>query len=397
MEIHSKNSTIQNNEIQCLVYSHTSKHNSLFKENTTINLNNTNLDFNYKLTHSKCHNDTVPNLYLDNMNQLSDQIINPQLRKTAIIDICKSIDDNKLDIGYFIYSRPGIIAALLLEIVQHYPTDKSISLSSESFEIICSIIAIFQQIILNNKFRSDFISTNLLTYLLPYFNIENQTDETEHLRISLLSLYVTVTSKLSINEIENFLLPELNIHFNNETINEKRLEIINKEMNLNSIHNTYSSLNDLFKQTLKALIQCHTEIGKTIALILLERLLNCSKQRIRLYYDYHLFNELILCLTQIIQYMVKKFTIEIQQQFKHKIYLYKQYDKIIFIKAKRLLQFTLECFNQLMIDLKLRNRLRHSLPIELRSNLFSVILLHDQDVQLWLEKIWSQLGWNKMN
>ncbi|VDP51266.1 unnamed protein product [Schistosoma mattheei] len=403
MENHSKNLTIQNNEIQCLVSSHTSKHNSLFKEkhfsqeNTTINLNNTNLDFNFKLTHSKCHNESISNLYLDNMNQLSNQIINPHFRKTAIIDICKSIDDNKLDIGYLIYSRPGIIAALLLEIVQHYPTDKSISLSSESFEIICSIIAIFQQIILNNKFRSDFISTGLLTYLLPYFNIECQTDDTEHLHISLLSLYATVTSKLSINEIEDFLLLESNTHFNDEIISEERLEITDKQVNFNSIHNNYYILNDLFKQTLKALIQCHSEIGKTIALILLARLLNCPNQRTRLYHNHSLFNELISCLTQIIQYMVQKFTIEIQQQFRHKIHLYEQYDKIIFIKAKRLLQFTLECFNQLMIDLKLRNRLRHSLPIELRSNLFSVILLHDQDVQLWLEKIWLQLGWDKMN
>lgn len=265
------------------------------------------------------------------------------------------------------------------------------------FQIICSIIAIFQQIILNNKFRSDFISTGLLTYLLPYFNIECQTDDTEHLRISLLSLYATVTSKLSINEIEDFLLPESNTHFNDETINEERLEITDKQVNFNSIHNTYYVLNDLFKQTLKALIQCHTEIGKTITLILLARLLNCPNQRTRLYHNRSLFNELISCLTQMIQYMVAKFTIEIQQQFKHKIHLYEHYDKIIFIKAKRLLHFTLECFNQLMIDLKLRNRLRHSLPIELRSNLFSVILLHDQDVQLWLEKIWLQLGWDKMN
>lgn len=156
MENHSKNLTIQNNEIQCLVYSHTSKHNSLLKEkhfsqeNTTINLNNTNLDFNFKLTHTKYHNDTVSNLYLDNMNQLSNQIINPHYRKTAIIDICKSIDDNKLDIGYLIYSRPGIIAALLLEIVQHYPTDKSISLSSESFEVsacVCVCVKINSSII----------------------------------------------------------------------------------------------------------------------------------------------------------------------------------------------------------------------------------------------------------
>ncbi|CAI2730330.1 unnamed protein product [Schistosoma spindalis] len=395
MEIHPKNLTIHNNEIKYLIYSHKEKHFS--QEYTTINPNNTNLDFNFKLTHSKCHNESISNLYLDNMDQLSDQIINPQFRKTAIIDICKSIDDNKLDIGYFIYSRPGIIAALLLEIVQHYPTDKSISLSSESFEIICSIIAIFQQIILNNKFRCDFINTGLLTYLLPYFNIESQTDDTEHLRISLLSLYATVTSKLSINEIEDFLFPESKTHFNDKANHEEKLEIVDKELNFNYINSTYNVLSDLFTQTLKALIQCNTEVGKNIALILLVRLLNCKNQRTRLYHNYSLFNELISCLTQMIKYMVQKFTIEIQQQFIHKIYLYNKDDRITFMKAKQLLQFTLECFNQLIIDLRLRNRLRNSLPIELRSNLFSIILLHDQDVQLWLEKIWFHLGWDKMN
>ncbi|CAH8590829.1 unnamed protein product [Schistosoma rodhaini] len=377
MEIPYTNLTIPSNKTKCLVCSYTSKHNSQFNENH-FSQEYTTIDFNFQLTHSKCHNESD----LDHINQLSDQIINPQFRKNAIINICKSIDDNTLDIGYFIYSRPGIIAALLLEIVQHYPTDKSKSFSSESFEIICSIIGIFQQIILNNKFRCDFIRTGLLTYLLPYFNIESQADNIEHLHISLLSLYVTVTSKLSMDEIECFLLSESNTYFNNE----ERLEEVDKEENFKD---TYNVLNDLFIHTMKALIQCNTEVGKKLALILLARLLNSKNQRTRLYHNDNLFNQLISCLTQMIQYIIQKFTNEIQQPLIYKIQFYKKY--------KRLLQFIMECFNQLIIDLRLRNRLRNSLPIELRSNLFSVILLHDQDVQLWLENMWIQLGWDKVN
>ncbi|CAH8516690.1 unnamed protein product [Schistosoma turkestanicum] len=401
MEIHSKNLTTQKNDTECSIYCHTLKTSSQMKEKhfnqayTTINLNDANLDLSFDLTHSKCLNETISNSYFNNMNQLFAQIINPQFRKNALINICKSIEENTLDIGGLIDSRPGIMAALILEIVQRYPIDKSRPLSSESYEIICSIIVIFQHIILNSKFRRNFVSTGVLAYLLPYFNIESQTRNSEHLRVSLLGLYATMASKLSVDDMESILFPESNAYFNEETENEGRLDKIDNEANFNQYN--ICALNDLFTQTLKALIQCTTEVGKNMALILLARLLNSKHQRTRLYHNHSLFNWLISCLTQVTGYMVKRFTVDIQQQFVHETHLCEKYARATLMKAKRLLQVTMECFNQLIIDLRLRNRLRDSLPIELRSNIFSVILLHDQDVQLWLEKIWFQLGWNKMN
>ncbi|KAH8870760.1 CCR4-NOT transcription complex subunit 9 [Schistosoma japonicum] len=377
MEIPTMNSTIHSDHVEYFPHSHSSKHSPKFnkdhflsQEYTTINLNDTYLNSNFDVVHST---QQQLNLNSNNMNHLFSQIIYPHCRKHALIEFCKSIDNNPWDIGLFIYSRPGIVAALLLEIV------------------ICSIIAIFQQTVLNKKARRNFVSTGILTYLLPYFNIESQTRDTEHLRVSLLSLYVTVMSKLSMDDIESFLFPDLVPYSNEKIAHEGGIEGNHEH------HTAYFTVNDLFIQTLKALNQCTTEVGKNIALILLARLLNSQYQRNRLCHTPSLFNQLISSLTEVIGYMVRKFSTKIQHQFMNEIQLYGRYSRTTLMKSKRLLKFALECFNQLIIDPRLRYRLRDSLPIELRSNLFSVLLLHDQDVQLWLERMWFQLGWDKVN
>nr|AAW27440.1 SJCHGC03990 protein [Schistosoma japonicum] len=198
-------------------------------------------------------------------------------------------------------------------------------------------------------------------------------------------------SKLSKHDIESFLFPDLVPYSNEKIAHEGGIEGNHEQ------HTAYFTVNDLFIQTLKALNQCTTEVGKNMALILLARLLNSQYQRNRLCHTPSLFNQLISSLTEVIGYMVRKFSTKIQHQFMNEIQLYGRYSRTTLMKSKRLLKFALECFNQLIIDPRLRYRLRDSLPIELRSNLFSVLLLHDQDVQLWLERMWFQLGWDKVN
>ncbi|TNN15583.1 CCR4-NOT transcription complex subunit 9 [Schistosoma japonicum] len=353
MEIPTMNSTIHSDHVEYFPHSHSSKHSPKFnkdhflsQEYTTINLNDTHLNSNFDVVHST---QQQLNLNSNNMNHLFSQIIYPHCRKHALIEICKSIDNNPWDIGLFIYSRPGIVAALLLEIVRHYPIDKTVPLASGSYEVICSIIAIFQQTVLNKKARRNFVST------------------------------------------ESFLFPDLVPYSNEKIAHEGGIEGNHEQ------HTAYFTVNDLFIQTLKALNQCTTEVGKNMALILLARLLNSQYQRNRLCHTPSLFNQLISSLTEVIGYMVRKFSTKIQHQFMNEIQLYGRYSRTTLMKSKRLLKFALECFNQLIIDPRLRYRLRDSLPIELRSNLFSVLLLHDQDVQLWLERMWFQLGWDKVN
>ncbi|KAK4470336.1 hypothetical protein MN116_005900 [Schistosoma mekongi] len=90
--------------------------------------------------------------------------------------------------------------------------------------ITYSIIEMLQQTVLNKKARRNFVSTGVLIHLLPYFNTESQTHDTENLHVSLLSLYVAVMSKLPMDDIKSFLFPESELYSNEKIANERRIK-----------------------------------------------------------------------------------------------------------------------------------------------------------------------------
>ncbi|CAH8854984.1 unnamed protein product [Trichobilharzia szidati] len=352
---------------------------------TTINITNeSSIDRNFSESRSNESNSNVDKLH--NIDQLFNRIITPEHRKNAILEICKCINNdnnNVLNVGYFIFKRPSVAAALLSEIFEHYQYDKSVPLSPTSFEIIGSIIVIFQQVIIHGEYRYDLFNSRLLTYLLPYFNVNGQASDVEHLRVSLLGLYATMSSKFTLDDMEDFFSSSYGQHprdTNNEEGVTNRIDISDR-----------FSLEDLFTHTLNGLSQGTSEVCKHMALILLSRLLGLQQQRARLHTNDSLFNQVVSNLTHITGYISRRITPEVQRESMREIRLLNGSEQTIFIQTKKLLQFVIDCFSQLITDQVLCHKSRGLLPAELRSNHFVELFLQDQDVQAWLETLWRLL------
>ncbi|VDQ09892.1 unnamed protein product [Trichobilharzia regenti] len=349
---------------------------------TTINITNgSSLDRNFSESNSnvdKAHN---------NIDELFNRILHPDHRKNAIVEICKCIKSDKSNssnVGYFIFGRPGISAALLCETFEHYPYDKRVPVSSTSFEIIRSIIGIFQEVIMHGEHRYDLFNSGLLTYLLPYFNVNGQAFDVEHLHAGLLGLYATMSSQFTLDDMEAFFSfsyghPPHSDNFN-ETNNEEGIT------NRNDIIDCFS-LEDLLTHTLYALLQGAGQASKHMALMLTARLLKLKQQRARLYTNHGLFNEVMWNLTHITRYISHRMTPEFQAESMREIRLSNIGEQTIFTQTKRLLQFTIECFEQLIIDPVLCHKSTSFLPVELRSNHFVELFLQDEGVRGWLETI----------
>ncbi|VDQ04236.1 unnamed protein product [Trichobilharzia regenti] len=100
---------------------------------TTINITNeSSLDRNFSESNSNVDKAHI------NTDELFNRLLYPKHRKNAIVEICECIKNDKnnsLNMGYFIFGRPGISAAFCLEIFEHYPYDKRVPLSPASFEV----------------------------------------------------------------------------------------------------------------------------------------------------------------------------------------------------------------------------------------------------------------------
>ncbi|VDQ08314.1 unnamed protein product [Trichobilharzia regenti] len=233
-------------------------------------------------------------------------------------------------------------------------------------------------------------NSGLLTYLLPYFNVNGQPFDVEHLRAGLLGLYATMSSKFTLDDMEAFFSLSYGCHLpdsDNFSDTNKEEGITNR----NGIIDCFS-LEDLFTHTLNALSQDTSQASKHMAVILLARLLKLKQQRARLYTNDSLFNQVISNLTHTTRYISCRITPEVQADSMREIHLSNRGEQTIFTQTKMLLQFTIECFEQLIIDPVLCCKSISFLPVELRSNHFVELFLQDQDVQGWLETIWRILG-----
>ena len=68
------------------------------------------------------------------IDTLLDKILNPDHRPNAIMEMCRLLD-NLPELGYIVYVRPGIMAALLLEITRNYPVGEDRQCSTKSLEV----------------------------------------------------------------------------------------------------------------------------------------------------------------------------------------------------------------------------------------------------------------------
>lgn len=256
-----------------------------------------------------------------------------------------------------------------------------------STQVICAIVALLQRTVLNRTVRLPFLSTYTLSYLLPYMRQTARTRETEQLRVSLLGLFATVANKVPVEIMERYLLciPET-------IVPDWEIQSDNKSGCLYTMHS-----DTLYDQTVAALSSCTSEVGKTMALILLTRLLSSSTKLIQIGSNFYQFQYLITNLNSIVTYMARKFE---KMNTPDGIVGCANSDpdspawtlaSNSFDRAKRLFRFTMDCLYRLTEENRIRIALRVCLPIELRSRLFTVIFGGDRDVDMWLDQLWNRV------
>ncbi|CAL8070874.1 unnamed protein product [Calicophoron daubneyi] len=315
------------------------------------------------------------------IEMLLDRILDHSTRGSAVTSLSKKVD-RVSQIGILLYLRPAIMPALVLEIVKHYPVNGTQLLDKSAAEIICAIVLLFQQVVLDHRVRLHFLSTNILTYLLPYLKQSTFDRHTEQLRVSLLGLFATAASKVPLEFLERVLLQI-------SATDESTFCTDNEDENALSLGN------DLYDQAVSSLVICLSEVGKTMALILLARLLTSPRLLRCLRTDQGRFHKLVSALTFVVSYMARSFSrISSENQGTDVNRFWWSLASIDFEKAKRLLRFTLDCIYRLAGDDRMCLALRICLPVELRGRLFSTIFHNDSEVDMWLDALWKRLNFN---
>ncbi|KER24756.1 hypothetical protein T265_07644 [Opisthorchis viverrini] len=297
-------------------------------------------------------------------------VLNRNTRAAAIVELSRYLHTIPR-LGLIIYGRSAVLSSILMEIMEHYPNGaKHAELQQESVDVICGIVAIFQKIILDRAVRLEFLKTDILLFLLPYLNRTEQTREIEQLRVSLLGLFATATSKVSVETMERLLL---RLPTNQGGSAEVPTDA------------------GLYDYTVAALCYSTSDIGKTMALILLTRLLASTRQLTMLGQDNQRIQKLVAGLNYIIKYVAKKFNpCNGLSPLRRGVHSMADVHAINWEKAKRLLRFAFGCLYKVTSEPHIRLELVTSLPDELRSRLFTRIF--DNEVDGWLEGLWDRLN-----
>ncbi|GAA48307.1 cell differentiation protein RCD1 homolog [Clonorchis sinensis] len=299
-------------------------------------------------------------------------VLNRKTRAAAIVELSRHLHTSPR-LGLIIYGRSAVLSSVLMEIMEHYPNGvKHAELQQEAVDVICGIVAIFQKIILDREVRLEFLKTDILLYLLPYLNRTEQTRETEQLRVSLLGLFATATSKVSVETMELLLLRlPTNQDGSAELPTDTRL----------------------YDYTVAALSSSTSNIGKTMALILLTRLLVSTRQLTMVGQDNQRVQKLVAGLSYIIKYVAKKFNpCNGLSPLRRGMHSMADVHAITWEKAKRLLRFFFGCLYRVSIEPHIRLELVRGLPNELRGRLFASIFEGDNEVDGWLEELWNRLN-----
>ena len=134
----------------------------------------------------------------------TDEIKNEETRWEAIENLYKYREKNKNIAIYLWYSR-GTMAALVQEIIKAYQYLSASKLTNEKSDKIKFIISLFQNIVLHQKTRKEFIESQLLVFLYPFLKCTNKSKSYEVIKVSALSVIAALV-KNNDSDVINFLI-----------------------------------------------------------------------------------------------------------------------------------------------------------------------------------------------
>jgi CCR4-NOT transcription complex subunit 9 len=135
---------------------------------------------------------------------LMEQIKDPLKREKALDDLCKKRDKYP-DLALYLWYTPGVVIALLQEIISTYHYLAPPNLNEQTSSKAYNVLALFQCIAAHSLVRTYFISAQIPIFLYPFLNTVNKSRPFEYLRLTALGV-IGALVKVDSSEVINFLL-----------------------------------------------------------------------------------------------------------------------------------------------------------------------------------------------
>lgn len=138
------------------------------------------------------------------LNGYIKDLLDSDKREKALTELCKR-RESFTELAYYLWYTPGVVAALLQEIITMYQYLAPPKLDDKTSSKIYNILALFQCIASHTSVRRSFVFAQIPIFLYPFLNTINKSKQFEYLRLTALGV-IGALVKVDSPEIINFLL-----------------------------------------------------------------------------------------------------------------------------------------------------------------------------------------------
>ncbi|CAK9296551.1 unnamed protein product [Gordionus sp. m RMFG-2023] len=267
----------------------------------------------------------------DKVCQWINDLCNPDTRETALLELSKR-RESLPDLAPLLWHSFGTVAALLQEVVNLYPSLAPPNLTAQQSNRVCNALALMQCIASHSETRGPFLQANIPLYLYSFLNTNSQNRPFECLRLTSLGV-IGALVKTDDQEVISFLLST---------------EIIPLCLRI---------------------MENGTELSKTVATFILEKILLDETGLSYICQTYERFSHVAMILGKMVLCLAKE-------------------------PATRLLKHVIRCYLRLSDNPRAREALRQCLPDPLKDITFSKCIQEDASIRLWLNQLLTNLELN---
>uniref|UniRef100_A0A5S6Q9Y6 CCR4-NOT transcription complex subunit 9 n=1 Tax=Trichuris muris TaxID=70415 RepID=A0A5S6Q9Y6_TRIMR len=234
------------------------------------------------------------------------------------------------DLAVFLWNTPGTVMALLLEIVAVYPSISPPTLTALQSNRVCNAMALMQCMASHQQTRTQFLEAKIPIYLYPFLLTTSTARPFEYLRLTSLGV-IGALVKTDEHDVISFLL------------------------------NT-----EIIPLCLK-IMESGTELSKTVATFILQKILLDDTGLYYICQTYERFSQVAIVLGKTILFLAQE-------------------------PSARLLKHVIRCYCRLTDNERAKEALRQCLPDQLKDATFVGCLRDDKSTQHWLKQLLRNLN-----
>ncbi|KAJ3103816.1 CCR4-NOT transcription complex subunit 9 [Phlyctochytrium planicorne] len=289
-----------------------------------------NLPLNLNQVLGGTHGGTSPPLMdEDKIYTLILDLTNTATREQALLELSKKREAYD-DLAPLLWHCFGVMAALLQEIVNVYPSLAPPTLTGHQSNRVCNALALLQCVASHNETRGLFLNAHIPLFLYPFLNTTSKTRPFEYLRLTSLGV-IGALVKNDNPEVINFLLST---------------EIIPLCLRI---------------------MESGSELSKTVAIFIVQKILLDEMGLNYICQTYERFYAVGTVLANMVSQLVEQ-------------------------QSVRLLKHVIRCYLRLSDNPRAREALRQCLPDPLRDSTFQMILKDDVTTKRCLANLLMNLG-----